>query len=611
MAYIDPKRDYKDGEILYGIDLSASNEVIKAGVDDNFDRIRGLQNTKQDVINESNKLDYSLLDNTPDIPEKTSDLDNDSGFIDDSYHDASKQDVLQSGTNIKTINNESILGEGNLVVEGIGTTDYDELENQPQVNGVTLVGNKSLNDLGIDIPTKMSELTNDNNTVTDASYVHTDSNYTSAEKTKLATVEAGAQANVTEVVVDDTPTADTQIIIDGYDLDPNVPDSEITDEYSDSPLLGYSSHYSNNNFVSKTGNETVGTLHQNDYPTTLPSGDGTSPSYWCSLPNGTYWHKANDNVTNMPSNYGFIIKDGQTDGTQKDFNVLFFKQDTGSIYRTSGNNSTATCVWLELAYKDDLDSYLPLIGGILSGNLEIGNNTDTNDKSLRIINSNQDTYFIIKSDGRIGIWSNTLNRYILLEDTSGNLNLNNNKITIEDSGIVDLTNDLRYDGGNNNSYIYIGNKTANKIKEYQTENSSIKVGSGTDANGAYRIYDYTHSKDILRDTAAGVITFNGKANQATQDGDGNNIPNTYLKKKNVAIGSVSITPSGANSPTQKAVTWPEMDGVPTVVVTPNVGAGLDQNIICGYTGASKTGCTLWIKSNNTTARTLSYIAIYK
>lgn len=45
-------------------------------------------------------------------------------------------------------------------------------------------------------PTKTSDLTNDSNYVSDASYVHTDNNYTTAEQTKLAGIESGAQANV-------------------------------------------------------------------------------------------------------------------------------------------------------------------------------------------------------------------------------------------------------------------------------------------------------------------------------------------------------------------------------------------------------------------------------
>lgn len=55
------------------------------------------------------------------VPTSTSELTNDSGFITDSYHDSSKQDALVSGTNIKTINNESVLGSGNITISS-GTT---------------------------------------------------------------------------------------------------------------------------------------------------------------------------------------------------------------------------------------------------------------------------------------------------------------------------------------------------------------------------------------------------------------------------------------------------------------------------------------------------------
>ena len=62
-----------------------------------------------------------------------------------------------------------------------------------QVNGanVSLV-NKIAN---ISVPTKYSQLSNDNNTVTDSSYVHTDNNYTAAEKSKLNGIAAGAEVN--------------------------------------------------------------------------------------------------------------------------------------------------------------------------------------------------------------------------------------------------------------------------------------------------------------------------------------------------------------------------------------------------------------------------------
>lgn len=54
------------------------------------------------------------------IPTSTSQLVNDAEFITAEYHDNTKQDTLVSGTNIKTINNQSILGSGNITISGGG-----------------------------------------------------------------------------------------------------------------------------------------------------------------------------------------------------------------------------------------------------------------------------------------------------------------------------------------------------------------------------------------------------------------------------------------------------------------------------------------------------------
>ena len=54
------------------------------------------------------------------IPTSTSQLVNDAEFITAEYHDNTKQDNLVSGQNIKTINNQSILGSGNISISGSG-----------------------------------------------------------------------------------------------------------------------------------------------------------------------------------------------------------------------------------------------------------------------------------------------------------------------------------------------------------------------------------------------------------------------------------------------------------------------------------------------------------
>ena len=67
-----------------------------------------------------------------------------------------------------------------------------------KVNGTEqTITNKAVD---ITVPTKTSDLTNDSNFVADASYVHTDNNYTTAEKNKLSGVASGAQVNKIESI---------------------------------------------------------------------------------------------------------------------------------------------------------------------------------------------------------------------------------------------------------------------------------------------------------------------------------------------------------------------------------------------------------------------------
>lgn len=53
------------------------------------------------------------------------------------------------------------------VAGGHGTSDYRDLENKPKINDVTLAGNKTTTELGIIIPTKVSDLENDSGFITE------------------------------------------------------------------------------------------------------------------------------------------------------------------------------------------------------------------------------------------------------------------------------------------------------------------------------------------------------------------------------------------------------------------------------------------------------------
>ena len=69
---------------------------------------------KQDVIDSSHKLDADLVDDTTSTNKFVT--------ASDKTTWSGKQDALVSGTNIKTINNESILGSGNITIQGGGSS---------------------------------------------------------------------------------------------------------------------------------------------------------------------------------------------------------------------------------------------------------------------------------------------------------------------------------------------------------------------------------------------------------------------------------------------------------------------------------------------------------
>jgi len=95
-----------------------------------------------------------------------------------------------------------------------------------QKNGTNVtITNKIAN---ISVPTKTSDITNDSNYVSDASYVHTDSNYTATEKTKLSNIAAGAEVNrIDSIKVNGTAQ---QITSKSVDISVPTKTSDITND---------------------------------------------------------------------------------------------------------------------------------------------------------------------------------------------------------------------------------------------------------------------------------------------------------------------------------------------------------------------------------------------
>ena len=120
-------------------------------------------------------------------------------------------------------------------------TKIDGIAEKAQVNvveGIKVNGNKltpdTLKDVDIPVPTKTSDIVNDSNFAVDADYVHTDNNYTSAEKSKLEGVAAGvevcqrgiARVVAAEVIID----AGVVALADDGHVDVGVGEAGVVDQ---------------------------------------------------------------------------------------------------------------------------------------------------------------------------------------------------------------------------------------------------------------------------------------------------------------------------------------------------------------------------------------------
>lgn len=119
---------------------------------------------------------YEDLEDKPFIPSRVSDLTDDSGHYTKPANGIPASDLEET----YLTEHQDISGKANVAdLAAVATSgSYTDLDDKPY------------------IPVKTSDLTNDSNYAIDANYVHTDNNYTTAEKNKLNGIAAGAEVNV-------------------------------------------------------------------------------------------------------------------------------------------------------------------------------------------------------------------------------------------------------------------------------------------------------------------------------------------------------------------------------------------------------------------------------
>lgn len=168
-----------------GTELTVANKTVNVTVPT---RTSELTNDSGFVTSDSIPTKTSQLANDSgyitgdDIPTKTSQLTNDSDFISDANY-------VHTDNNFTTQEKDKLNG-----IESGAEVNVQSNWDETDTSSDSFIQNKPT------IPTATSQLNNDSNFVSDANYVHTDNNFTAQDKTKLESVEQGAQVNVIEKV---------------------------------------------------------------------------------------------------------------------------------------------------------------------------------------------------------------------------------------------------------------------------------------------------------------------------------------------------------------------------------------------------------------------------
>lgn len=89
---------------------------------------------------------------------------------------AEKQDVLVSGSTIKTVNNVSLLGGGNITIEGVGISTVTSAQ-----DGTIVITLTNGDEITVDLNHVHPQYENIDNKVTSLSSASTDSQYPSAK----------------------------------------------------------------------------------------------------------------------------------------------------------------------------------------------------------------------------------------------------------------------------------------------------------------------------------------------------------------------------------------------------------------------------------------------
>lgn len=155
-----------------------------------YSYVDGKLATKADIASLSAAAFSGRYEDLTGQPVNLSQFTNDVGYLTEVPDGSVSRAKLSSELNANLTAVENAVDGLQNSVRDLSNTKADKTTVSALSDTVALKADKS------ELPTKTSDITNDSNFVVDADYVHTDNNYTTAEKNKLAGIAAGAEVNV-------------------------------------------------------------------------------------------------------------------------------------------------------------------------------------------------------------------------------------------------------------------------------------------------------------------------------------------------------------------------------------------------------------------------------
>lgn len=337
------------------------------------------------------------------------------------------------------------------------------------------------------------------------------------------------------------------------------------------PTLTINDYYRSNEDGTK--NTTSGTYFyiKATFSSTTAGGNSiTSSTVKYKLPSDSSWRDGAD----LTSGTGVVLGNGTID-TSKNYDV--YVSVTDKVGTVVSKKLIIPTIFVTMDFKAGGNGIA--IGKIAESdnlfdvkmNMQLNSQTGNESKITMLANNYDNIEILYSGNGNIGFYDRTYGDWLLRMDTENK----NVYMPIAES-------------------INLGTTDEAKTRDIYLRNSKKSIAFSLNSDGSSGMY-HTGTGWIMKADVNNNIS----------------IPNgTFSAPKSIVQGGVNITPSAANTPTSKAVTWSAMGGTPNVTATALTTVPGTQVTGVSAGNRSATGCNIYVTRTNTTAFSVSYIAIY-